>query len=156
MTDHTFWVRPGFTPLPRFLLNKTTEPIIKQIENLQIPRKLYCGGGGLSFHILPVFNLLFRLYLGMTDATLETVFRTSEGFTTPWANWHVSSPNDAMLNAVEDCVRRQPSSGKWDDFRCTNTEKYYCLGENMFQQIFNCEIISLTLSCYSMESNIIM
>ena len=56
-------------------------------------------------------------------------FAHRKGLQHPWAMWHVSSPNDAMLNAVEDCVERQPSSGRWADARCTDAQKYYCEGQ---------------------------
>ena len=83
--------------------------------------------------LIPVpLDLLIRIYLGITDAEVESMFRTTEGFTTPWAQWQSQHPNDALVGAVEDCVRRDPSNGQWTDISCSNNLKFYCEGEKIF------------------------
>ena len=66
-------------------------------------------------------------------AEVESVFRTTEGFTTPWAKWRSGHSNDARVNTVEDCVRRDPSNGLWTDINCGGNLKFYCEGEKTFQ-----------------------
>ena len=50
----------------------------------------------------------------MTDATIETVWRTPEGFIAPWTNWNSGEPNGRTGDAVDiqDCVS---TSGNWVD-----------------------------------------
>ena len=80
-----------------------------------------------------IFHLLTRIYLGITDTEVESVFRTTEGLTTPWAKWQPGHPNDAKVDtAVEDCVRRDPSNGRWTDIICGNNLAFYCEGEKTF------------------------
>ena len=59
---------------------------------------------------------------------METLFRTQEGFVTPWANWNNGEPNDAINSAVEDCVIRNMDGG-WGDAGCFVQWNFYCEGE---------------------------
>ena len=34
-----------------------------------------------------------RLHLGVGDLAVETVFRTVDGFVTPWVNWDSTEPS---------------------------------------------------------------
>ena len=66
--------------------------------------------------------------LGITDAVVETVFRTPEGFITPWMNWYSDEPNDASKTQQEDCVVRHVG-GLWRDWRCSRQWNFYCEGK---------------------------
>ena len=68
------------------------------------------------------------MFLGLTDTGIESVFRTLEGFTSPWANWKPGEPNDAANADDEDCVRRDVSNGMWMDANCDDTREFYCEG----------------------------
>ena len=70
-----------------------------------------------------------RIHLGITDAEVESVFRTTAGFTTPWAKWQSGHPNDALASGVEDCGGRHPSNGLWTDINCGGNYAFYCEGE---------------------------
>ena len=77
--------------------------------------------------------LLFRVFLGLTDTGIESVFSTQEGLTSPWANWKNGEPNDAVSGIlVEDCVIRKELDGTWHDVDCTRSLDYYCEGEDSF------------------------
>ena len=73
-------------------------------------------------------KIIFRIFLGLTDAVVESVYRTPEGFTTSWVNWGNTEPNDAAQSVVEDCVVRRISDGMWNDLSCSETRGYYCEG----------------------------
>ena len=77
-----------------------------------------------------VFFLVSSVWLGLTDAEVETVFRTTDGFTSPWANWHPSEPNDPeSTGAIENCVERTgPNGGTWNDNPCSISKVFYCEG----------------------------
>ena len=74
-------------------------------------------------------GLLCSLFLGLSDLAVETVFRTVDGFVTPWVGWSSSEPNGhAGLPAErEDCVGRSPS-GAWADFDFSRNYRFYCEG----------------------------
>ena len=67
------------------------------------------------------------IYLGLRDAALETVFRTDEGFTAPWAKWRSTEPNDPTNSVVEHCVIRNIDT-HWVDVPCHYSYIYYCEG----------------------------
>ena len=48
---------------------------------------------------------------------METVFRTSDGFVTPWVNWDAAFPVGKVRDteSVNDCVVRMSSDGEWKD-----------------------------------------
>ena len=72
--------------------------------------------------------LLYSVLLGVTDAVVETMFRTSEGFLTPWTNWLDSQPDDARNVPVEECVIRHVG-GLWHDGDCALNWNFYSEGE---------------------------
>ena len=61
---------------------------------------------------------------------METVFRTTEGFTTPWVNWESTSPAGMAGDAdgVNDCVMRDQINGQWKDANCSTALNFYCEG----------------------------
>ena len=73
-------------------------------------------------------KLFFRIFLGLTDAVVETVFRTPKGFTISWTNWGNTEPNDAEIQGVEVCVARRATDGMWNDVPCSFIRGYYCEG----------------------------
>ena len=88
--------------------------------------------GKMFFSLKYVGGFLFishSIYLGLSDATLETVFRTDEGFTAPWAKWVSTEPNDPLNSAPEHCVRRRISDSRWADVPCHISLQYYCEGK---------------------------
>ena len=57
------------------------------------------------------------------------MFRTPEGFTTPWANWNpgvepTGTAGDA--SGIDDCVMRHCGTGLWNDEYCEIHLNYYC------------------------------
>ena len=86
--------------------------------------------GYQSFHksAFMEVSLLYSVLLGVTDAVVETMFRTPEGFLTPLTNWLDSEPVDARNTPVEDCIIRQVG-GLWEDLECSLNWNFYCEGE---------------------------
>ena len=75
------------------------------------------------------YNLFHcSVLLGITDAVVETVFRTPEGLVTSWMNWYSDEPNDASKTLQEDCVARH-TGGLWRDWRCSYQWNFYCEGK---------------------------
>ena len=73
-------------------------------------------------------HFVFSIWLGLTDIDIESVFRTTEGYKTPWVNWDSGLPNGNAGNPHdwEDCVERYSGSGRWNDGGCSNLMKFYC------------------------------
>ena len=69
---------------------------------------------------------IFSIWLVLTDLVVETVFRTSDGFVTPWVNWDAAFPVDEDIN---DCVVRMSSDGGWKDADCSLEKMFYCEGK---------------------------
>ena len=65
--------------------------------------------------------------MGISDLTVDTVFRTVDGFVTPWANWESGEPSRTVGPGVEDQVSRL-TNGKWNDGPITATWRFYCEG----------------------------
>ena len=70
----------------------------------------------------------FSIWLGLGDLDVESVFRTTEGFTASWMNWYPGEPNGnaGHSHGLEDCVIRCSSSEKWNDDACSLLKKFYC------------------------------
>ena len=68
---------------------------------------------------------VFRIWLGLSDIDTESVFRTTEGFTTQWANWKPGEPIGFYDNLTENCVERL-QTGMWNDLPCSLARKFYC------------------------------
>ena len=66
----------------------------------------------------------------MSDLAVETVFRTVDGFVTPWVNWSPGEPSGTAGHAhgLEDRVTRSPG-GKWFDGSVSAPRKFYCEGK---------------------------
>ena len=75
----------------------------------------------------------FSIWLGLTDMDFETVFRTTEGFTTPWVNWDSGQPGGGTPGnpIIEDCVERK-AMGNWNDDSCSNLKKFFCETKSKF------------------------
>ena len=71
--------------------------------------------------------LLYRYYLGITDANVEGVYRTTEGFALTWAALDSNEP-DGVRN--QNCVFRDDGR-KWDDNPCNNPLEFYCEGKKI-------------------------
>ena len=69
---------------------------------------------------------------------VETVFRTSDGFVTPWMNWDAAFPAGTAGDAegLSDCVARMSDDGEWKDANCFLLLHFYCEGENFLVQPF--------------------
>ena len=74
-----------------------------------------------------------RLHLGVSDLAVETVFRTVDGFVTPWVNWDSTEPSGTrgLADGTEDCVVRLVGD-KWNDNSVTATRRFYCEGNRSF------------------------
>ena len=70
-----------------------------------------------------------RIFLGVSDLDLETVFRTVDGFITPWANWDSNEPSGTVGHAhgMEDVVVRL-NGGRWRDRSISQTHPFFCEG----------------------------
>ena len=91
----------------------------------------------------------FRLYLGVTDREVETVFRTTDGFTTPWIKWGPNEPQGTagLPEGREDCATMHPTdSGMWIDNWCSDEMEYYCEGNLTWEAI---HVISLHFHVFS-------
>ena len=78
-----------------------------------------------------VFLLSASIWLGLTDSSVESVFRTPEGRTTPWAHWKAGSPMGTEADSFKqnDCVLRVSGEhGYWRDEDCSATNYYICEG----------------------------
>ena len=66
---------------------------------------------------------------------METVFRTSDGFVTPWVNWDAAFPVGKVRDTegVNDCVVRMSSDGEWKDADCSLEKMFYCEGKENLQ-----------------------
>ena len=76
------------------------------------------------------------MHLGITDAEIESVWMTPEGFISPWFKWASTEPNGRTGDAVstQDCVRRHVNTGRWEDINCHNNNlRYYCEGNTRAQ-----------------------
>ena len=86
-----------------------------------------------------------RLHLGVSDLALETVFRTVDGFVTPWVNWDSGEPSGNLGHAhgVEDAVVRL-SGGKWRDRSVSQTHPFFCEGTRFYSRFcFSTKLISI-------------
>ena len=70
---------------------------------------------------------LCSIHLGITDTSLDTVWRTQDGVIAPRTNWHPSQPNGLTGDPI-DCARRNPSDAEWFDENCETPYEYYCEG----------------------------
>ena len=70
----------------------------------------------------------FSIWLGLGDLDVESVFRTTEGFTASWVNWYPGEPNGNARHSPgsDDCVIRCLRSGKWNDAVCSLSKIFYC------------------------------
>ena len=92
----------------------------------------------------------YRLFLGLSDASVETVFRTTDGFTTSWARWSSTEPTGyaGLPSGPEDCAGRSPN-GLWADFDVTRNYHFYCEGKNI---IISSETTCNYYICYTHEA----
>ena len=79
---------------------------------------------------LSILMINFSILLGITDADIETVFRRTDGFVSPWMNWQPGEPNGDGGDAlhIQDCIVRMITSSKWVDMNCNIAITYYCEG----------------------------
>ena len=72
------------------------------------------------------------MLLGVSDLAVQTVFRTVDGFVTPWVNWESSQPSGTAGHAdgLDDRVTRAVN-GKHYDGSVTATYKFYCEGNRL-------------------------
>ena len=70
-----------------------------------------------------------RVFLGVSDLAVETVFRNVDGFVTPWMNWDSGKPNGRAGHAqgTDDLVTRS-INGKWRDGSLSTSRIFYCEG----------------------------
>ena len=74
---------------------------------------------------------VLRFFLGLTDREVETVFRTTDGFITPWVKWGSTEPsgNTGRPEGKDDCVTWHSNyNGVWADNTCSTQIEYYCEG----------------------------
>ena len=82
--------------------------------------------------------LFFRVWLGLDDLDIESVYRTVEGFTASWANWNPGAEpngNAGMVAGSNDCASRY-STGQWNDGNCPSQFNFYC--ETKSKELFKC------------------
>ena len=81
-----------------------------------------------DFYIFAIFILVLhpfsnqKIWLGLTDTAVESVFRWFDGSVITWVNWTPGQP-DGSVSA--NCVVRQ-QDGKWMDEGCENQFQFYC------------------------------
>ena len=63
-----------------------------------------------------------KIWLGLTDTAVESVFQWFDGSVTTWVNWTPGEP-DGSVSA--NCVVRQ-KYGKWLDEGCESQFHFYC------------------------------
>ena len=58
---------------------------------------------------------------------VESIFRWTDGSTVSWVNWETGHPaGTSRVGSEKDCLVRQGNVGKWADYNCTDTKKFYC------------------------------
>ena len=79
-----------------------------------------------------------RLWIGLEDTEVESMFRWTDGYLVTWVNWHggraLGDSRDGPQ--IRDCVYRlSGSTGKWVDGDCTDNRAYYC--ETVTRKLFS-------------------
>ena len=99
----------------------------KFIENTTVQEiTVHVSISGKYFSLI-TGDVFHRYYLGITDADVEGVYRSTEGLVTPWAAWDSNEPNGVR---TENCVFRDHGR-KWDDYNCDNPLEFYCEGKQI-------------------------
>ena len=59
--------------------------------------------------------------MGLSDLGVETVFRTTDGFTATWLRWGSSEPNGytSRVAGLEDCITLHNDGELFGDFSCS-------------------------------------
>ena len=76
----------------------------------------------VSWQILFFSSFSESIWLGLTDETIESVFRWVDGDIITWGNWFPGEPNG---RTSQNCVIRTPN-GAWQDVDCEEQYRFYC------------------------------
>ena len=58
---------------------------------------------------------------------VESIFRWTDGSIASWVNWETGHPaGTSRVGSEKDCLVRHGNGGKWADYNCTDSKKFYC------------------------------
>lgn len=68
----------------------------------------------------------YHVWIGFNDRDNENSFIWMDGSTSQWTNWGEGEPNNAGTRGEHCTEIRGRQSPKWNDNRCSITNKYVC------------------------------